>query len=67
MVGAALRNCRKEKKLSQEQLARAVGVACSYVSRIECGRSTPSLYSLLRATSALGLDLADFFIEFPMP
>ena len=40
-----------------------MGVKRSYVSRIERGRSSPSLYSLLRAASALGMDLAELFIR----
>ena len=33
--GEVLRNRRKEKKLTQQQLADAVGVKRSYISRIE--------------------------------
>jgi transcriptional regulator with XRE-family HTH domain len=62
-VGSILRSSRKERRLSQEQLARSMGVKRSYVSRIERGRSSPSLYSLLRAVSALGMDLAELFIR----
>ena len=62
-VGYILRSSRKERRLSQEQLARSMGVKRSYVSRIERGRSSPSLYSLLRAVSALGMDLAELFIR----
>ena len=62
-VGSILRSSRKERSLSQEQLARSMGVKRSYVSRIERGSSSPSLYSLLRAVSALGMDLAELFIR----
>jgi DNA-binding XRE family transcriptional regulator len=62
-VGAILRSSRKERRLSQEQVARSMGVKRSYISRIERGRSSPSLYSLHRAASALGMDLAELFIR----
>ena len=38
-IGAFLKQCRKEKKLTQEQLAEKFGVSARTVSRWETGGS----------------------------
>ena len=60
-IGAAVRNLRKERKLSQRQLATAMGTVRSHISKIERGLLVPSFQTLERATSALGIDIADLF------
>jgi ribosome-binding protein aMBF1 (putative translation factor) len=58
-IGAAVRNLRKERELSQRQLATAMGTVRSHISKIERGLLVPSFQTLDRATSALGIDIAD--------
>lgn len=48
---------RKEKKISQEQVARAAGMARPDVSRFESGRYNPSLELMIRYAHALGCEL----------
>ena len=60
-IGAAVRDLRKERKLSQRQLANAMGTVRSHISKIERGLVVPSFQTLERATSALGIDIADLF------
>ena len=48
-----LRELRKAHKLTQEQLAEAMGVTVGAVSKWESGASTPDI--------ALIMDLAEFF------
>jgi transcriptional regulator with XRE-family HTH domain len=62
-IGAAIRSLRKERKLSQRRLAEAMGTARSYISKLERGLLVPSLQTLERATSALGIDIADLFLR----
>ena len=53
---------RREKGLSQEQLAVAAGVSCSTVTAIETGRNiNPSVSTLLKLATCLDVALADFF------
>ena len=60
-IGAAIRDLRKERKLSQRQLANAMGTVRSHISKIERGLLVPSFQTLERATSALSIDIADLF------
>lgn len=48
---------RKEKKLSQEQVALAAGMARPDISRFESGRYNPSLELMIRYAHALGCEL----------
>lgn len=56
-VARRLRHGRLAKKLSQEQLAEALGVSTESVSRYECGKLAISLELLSRASRVLGLPL----------
>ena len=42
-IGARIRSIRRKKKMTQEQLADAVGVGVTHISHIETGNSIPSL------------------------
>ena len=48
---------RKEKKLSQEQVASVAGMARLDISRFESGRYNPSLELMVRYAHALGCEL----------
>ena len=47
-IGTRIRAVRQEKKLTQEQLAEAVGVGVTHISHIETGNSVPSLLVMAR-------------------
>ncbi len=53
----ALVKARIEKKLTQKQLAKKIGVAQSALARFESGRTNPTLSFLKKITSGLGLKL----------
>jgi transcriptional regulator with XRE-family HTH domain len=53
--GKIVRNLRKEKKLSQEQLALNCGLDRTFISLLERGQRQPSLRSILSIASSLGL------------
>ncbi len=48
-------DARKNAKLTQEELARRLGVNKSYISRIEKGVTIPSVATFYRIVNALGL------------
>lgn len=60
-VGARLRALRLEHGLSQRELAERAGVPHGQVSMVETGRSSPTVASLRRILSGLGLSMAEFF------
>ncbi|WP_300346186.1 helix-turn-helix domain-containing protein [uncultured Oscillibacter sp.] len=53
-IGTRIRAVRQEKKLTQEQLAEAVGVGVTHISHIETGNSVPSLQVMVDIINALG-------------
>lgn len=62
-IGIAIRVCRKRRRLSQEQVARALSTARSYVSKLEHGKVNASVATLEKLISVLKIDVADLFVE----
>lgn len=52
-IGMRIREYRKMRKMTQEQLAEAVGVGVTHISHIETGSSIPSLKVLIDIINAL--------------
>lgn len=61
LLGARIKELRKGRRLSQEELAELIGIEPRHMSRIEVGKSYPSLDRLERIANALNVDLRDFF------
>lgn len=60
-LATRLRVARAERDLSQDQLARAVGVSRQTISSIETGQYCPSTVLALRLARTLGTRLEDLF------
>ncbi len=60
-VGRRLRNFRTDKGLSQEKLAELSGCHPAYIGQLERGEKNPTLDSLYKITSALGIPLSELF------
>src|SRR3972149_7407760 len=56
-LGRQLRERRKLRGLSQEQLGELSGLSTRYISQIEAGRGNLSILRLLELTRALGVPL----------
>ena len=56
-MGGFLRQLRKEKGLTQEQLAQRLGVAGKSVSRWETGRSMPDVDTLIELADLYGVEI----------
>jgi len=54
-IGATIVNLRREKGVTQEQLARAVGVSKPAVSKWETGTADPSTSNLLALAKLFGV------------
>lgn len=54
-VVKAILNARKEKNITQKQLSEITGIAQADISRMETGNSNPSLQTLQRLASGLGM------------
>ena len=55
--GQALRDTRKEAKVTQLELARRVGTSKSYISKVEHGNILPSIGAYCRLLNALGREI----------
>ena len=60
-IGGRLRRLRKDRNLTQAELARQIGIQQSDLSRMEKGEYRVSLDNLVKILSALDLHIADFF------
>jgi transcriptional regulator with XRE-family HTH domain len=61
LLGARIRELRKAQGMPQEQLAEILGVEQQYMSRIELGKSYPSLDRLMRIAEVLKVPLPSLF------
>lgn len=57
MLGATVRAARKQLDLSVQALAQRAGVSLGLVSQLERGLGNPSLHSIQRLASALGVSV----------
>ncbi|MDX8288865.1 helix-turn-helix transcriptional regulator [Metabacillus indicus] len=59
--GFKLKEIRKERNFTQEELAEVVNVSGSYISKIENGEQMPSMKVLNKITQAMRVSPKDFF------
>lgn len=60
-LGKRIRNARKAKKLSQEQLAEACALSAAHIGHIERGTRIPSLDTVFRISMTLDVSI-DYII-----
>jgi transcriptional regulator with XRE-family HTH domain len=61
LLGARIKELRKLRGLSQEKLAEIINIDPKHLSRIEVGRSFPSMDTLEGIAKALKVELKEFF------
>ncbi len=61
LIGQRIRQIREEKGLSQGDVEKACGLLRCYISRVEHGHTVPSLETLERFATALGVPLYKLF------
>ena len=58
-----IRECRREKKMSQQQLAKKSGISRAIISGLECGSITVTTTdTLIKLASALDKKVSDIFL-----
>lgn len=60
-IGARIKELRKARRLSQEQLSEKVDINPKHLSRIEVGKNYPSLHTLEKIAKALNIEMKDIF------
>ena len=61
LLGARVRELRKKAGLTQEQLAEQLGIDQKHMSRIELGKSYPSLDRLSKIAESVNVSLPNLF------
>lgn len=62
-IGYKLRNLRRIKNLTQEELAERTDLSKGYISQIESNHASPSMETFLNLIEVLGTSASDFFKE----
>ena len=60
-IGSVVREARKQRNLTLNELAELTGVSVSMLSMLERGIASPSIGTLVSVTSALGLHMSELF------
>jgi transcriptional regulator with XRE-family HTH domain len=58
-IGSRLKEVRKSKGLSQEELAHKAGYYRTYVGHVETAKYSPSVHTMWRFSKAMDIKLAD--------
>ncbi|MCD7780884.1 MAG: helix-turn-helix domain-containing protein [Candidatus Gastranaerophilales bacterium] len=61
LLGKRIKECRKEKGLTQEKLAEMIGLGVRNVSKIECGDNFVTAETLSKIILALKIEPAELF------
>lgn len=59
LVGANVARLRRQRGLTQEELAARAGFSQQYVSGLERGQRNPTIVTVYEIAVALGVDVAD--------
>ena len=62
--GARIAELRRQRNISQEELAERCGVHRTYIGSIERGEKSPTLNTMEKFAKGLGVNLIDFFVGF---
>ena len=60
-IGEKLAQLRKQKGYTQEHLASLLGLHPDYIGKIERGKRSPSVKTLLMILDSLGVSYSSFF------
>lgn len=66
LLGKRIREIRKSKNLTQEQLAERVGIGTPNISYFETGRFTPALETMQKIATALNSEIYEFYMFQPL-
>lgn len=60
-LGQRIKSLRKERSISQEELADIAGLDRTYINSVENGKRNISIVNIEKIARALGVSLKDFF------
>jgi transcriptional regulator with XRE-family HTH domain len=62
IFGKILQTEREAKKISQEKLSKLSGLDRTFISLVENGKRSPTFSTILKISSALGINPSDLFL-----
>jgi len=62
-IGSAIREIRKEKGISQENLALKCGLSRAYIYRLEAGINSPTIKVLEKIAIILNVKVSDIVLK----
>ena len=62
LLGKRIRELRKLRNLTQEELAETLGIGVANISYIETGRFAPSVETLTKLSEAFNLPVYEFYM-----
>jgi transcriptional regulator with XRE-family HTH domain len=63
VIGDRLRELREAKRLSQGDIEKRTGLLRCYISRVECGHTTPAIETVEKFARALGVPIYQIFYD----
>lgn len=66
-LASRLKILREKRGFSQYRLAHQSGISQSFISALEAGTKSPTIYTLKKICDCLGISLAEFFTDEPIP
>ncbi|MCK3943253.1 helix-turn-helix transcriptional regulator [Streptococcus suis] len=63
-LGRRIRDCRIQRRMTQQELAELANLSLPYINFIENGHRTVSLPTLIKLLEVLEISLSDFFLPF---
>lgn len=61
LFGKRVKQLRRDRGLTQAQLAEVVDLSVNYISQIETGEASPTFQTIVRLAEALRVELRDLF------
>ena len=62
-ISSNIKRIREAKNLSQKEVISAIGMGAALYSRIENGKTDPSVSTLMKIAKALGVSMAELFYD----
>ena len=67
LVGTRIRGFRKEKRLSQEELAEKCSLHPTYIGQLERGEKNPTIESVMKIANGLEIPIDQLFVKSTSP
>lgn len=61
LFGKRIKEIRRERKLTQAQLAEIVELSINYISQIETGVASPTFETIVKLAGGLGVEIKELF------